>query len=160
MVTADIERAEDAEKARRHDLARAEFEHAIADAHDSASEHFAHKEFAETLETWGEITAAIAHLERATTLRPDDAASWHDLGILYHHRGDDTRARGALERAKQLAPRDPRPRIALGVLLLCQHELDAARVEYEGLLGLDLSDRLREKVHWMLEHLAAPPGCT
>jgi Flp pilus assembly protein TadD len=160
VVKADVERAEDAEKARRHDVARTEYERAIADAHDAVSEHFARREFAETLETWGEVPAAIAQLERTTALRPGDAASWHDLGILYHHRGDDARALAALERAKQLAPRDPRPRIALGALLLCKQDLDAARSEYQGLLDLDLPDRLREKVRWVLDHLQAPPGCT
>jgi Flp pilus assembly protein TadD len=159
-VNADVEHAEEAEKARRHDVARAAYEHAITDAHDPASEHFARREFAETLETWGEVTEAIAQLERATELRPDDTASWHDLGILYHHHGDDIRARQALLRAKRLAPRDPRPRIALGVLLLCQQDLEGARAEYQELLELDLPDRLREKVRWVLEHLQVPPSCT
>jgi Flp pilus assembly protein TadD len=160
VVRTDVERAEDAERKRQHDVARGEYEHAIADAHDPASEHFARREYAETLESWGEVPAAIAQLERIVATRPDDAASWHDLGILYHHSGNDTRARPALERAKELAPRDPRPRIALGALLLCRGDLEAARAEYQGLLELDIPDGLREKVRWVLEHLQAPPGCT
>jgi tetratricopeptide (TPR) repeat protein len=160
IVRADVERAEDAEKMRRHDVARAEYERAVAAANDPASRHFAHREFAETLETWGEVPAAIAELEAAVAAAPDDAASWHDLGILYHHQADDTHAVAALERAKQLAPRDPRPRIALGALLLCRDELVRARSEYEALLGLDLPDRLREKVRWLLDHLQSPPHCT
>ena len=160
IVRADVERAEDAEKKRQHDVARAEYEHAVADAKDPVSQHFAHREYAETLETWGEVPAAIAQLEAAVAADAGDAASWHDLGILYHHQGDDARALAALGRAKQLAPRDPRPRIALGALLLCRKDLPGARSEYQDLLDLDLPDRLREKVRWVLAHLEAPPHCT
>jgi Flp pilus assembly protein TadD len=160
VVRADVERAEDAEKQRQHDVARAGYERAVADAKDAQSQHFAHREYAETLESWGEVSAAIAQLEAAVAAEPGDAPSWHDLGILYHHEGDDTRALAALGHAKQLAPRDPRPRIALGALLLCRKDLTGARTEYQDLLDLDLPDRLREKVRWVLDHLEAPPHCT
>ena len=157
---AAVEHAEDAELHRDHDAARARYQQAIADAPDPASAIFARREFASTLEAWGEVPAAIAQLEAAVAAEAGDAASWHDLGILYHHQGDDPRALAALGRAKQLAPRDPRPRIALGALLLCRNDLAGARSEYQDLLDLDLPDRLREKVRWVLAHLEAPPHCT
>jgi len=159
-VRGDVDRAEQAELARRHDLARTEYERAVADARDPQSQHFARREFAETLETWGEFAEAIAQLEGAVAAEPGDPASWHDLGLLYHHQGDDARALAAWERSKQLAPRDPRPRIALALLHLCHGELGAARSEYQALLDLDLPDRLRDRIHWVLDHLEAPGHCS
>ena len=115
-VRDEIAAAETAEKARKHDEARAHYERAVAAAHDPPHADRAHREFAETLASWGEIPAAIAHLERATTAAPDDAAAWHDLGILRHHEHDDPGAIAALVHARTLAARDPRPRIALAAL--------------------------------------------
>jgi tetratricopeptide (TPR) repeat protein len=162
VVRADIERAEQAERARRHDLARAEYERAVADAHDPASQHLARREFAETLETWGEVPEAIAQLQAAVVAKPDDAPSWNDLGILYQKQGDDTRALAALERAKQLAPRHVKPRLALAVVRQCRNDRAGAIAEYRGLLDLDLPDRLREKIqYWVgvLEKSPGPLGC-
>jgi Flp pilus assembly protein TadD len=155
-VRADLQRAEDAERARHHDVARAEYERAIADAHDPDSIRVAHREFAETLETWGEIAAAAEHLEAAVAAKPDDAASWHDLGILHHSLGDDVAAGRALERAKQLAPNDPRPRIALAALRWARGDRAGAAAEYKDLLRLELSDRVRAKVHWAIDQLSKP----
>lgn len=158
VVVADVKRAEDAELRRDHDRARAEYEHAIADAHDPISEHFARREYADTLATWGEHAEMKRQLERAVALAPDDAASWHDLGLVYHHDGDDPQALAALERAKQLAPRDYRPRIALAALRWSRHDTGGAAAEYRALLDLDLPPRLREKVRWALDQLAKAPA--
>ena len=160
-VRADIERAEDAERARRHDDARAAYERAIADAHDPVSADVARREYAETLETWGELDMAVAQLEAAVAVKHDDPAAWNDLGVLYHHRGDDARALAALETAKQLAPADWRPRRQLAALLMALHEYDRAAAEYRAMLDLPLPDRLRDAVHRALELLAqaaAPPA--
>ncbi len=156
LVAADIRRAEDAELVRKHDVARGEYERAIADAHDPTSEAFARKEFAETLQTWGEIGEMRTQLERVVAIAPDDASAWHDLGLVFHHDGDDAHAIAALERAKQLVPRDYRPRRTLAVLLWSRHDYDRAAAEYRGMLDLDLPDRLREKVKWALDQLARP----
>jgi tetratricopeptide (TPR) repeat protein len=153
-VRADIERAEDAERARRHDEARAAYERAIADAHDPLSADIARREYAETLETWGELDTAVTQLEAAVAVKHDDPAAWNDLGVLYHHRGDDARALTALETAKQLAPADWRPRRQLAALLMALHEYDRAAAEYRAMLDLPLPDRLRDAVHRALELLA------
>lgn len=158
VVLADVERAEDAERARRHDLARAAYERAVADAHDPASVHFARREFAETLETWGELAAAIAQLEGAVAAVPTDAVAWEHLGLLYHHEGDDARALAALERSKQLAPKSYWPRKALAALRLCHNDRAGAIAEYRDLLSLDLPDRLRADVSQALEYLQRSPG--
>jgi Flp pilus assembly protein TadD len=156
VVKADVERADDAERHRRHDEARRHYEQAIADAKDPASQAFARRELAETLGSWGDYAGAIAQLEAAVAARPDDAAAWHDLGILRHHEHDDAGALAALERARTLAPDDPRPRIALAALRWSRGDVAGATTEYRGLLALDLPERLRQKVEWALEQLAKP----
>jgi Flp pilus assembly protein TadD len=156
IVKADVDRAEQAEKARQHGAARAAYDKAIADAKTPTDIAFARHELAETLISWGEIPAAIAQLEAAVAARPDDAATWHDLGILRHHEGDDAGAVAALERARALVPQDPRPRIALAALRWSRGDRTGATTEYRELLALDLPDRLRAKVQWALDQLAKP----
>lgn len=155
QVRAEIEQAEAAERARRHDVARAHYERAIAGARDPASIAFARREYAETLITWGEYPEAIAQLEGALAARPD-AASWHDLGLLRHNRGDLRGALTALEQARALAPRDPRPRVALAALRWRSGDRAGAAAEYRALLDLPLPERLRAKVQWALGELAKP----
>lgn len=155
-VRGEIDRAEQAERARKHDVARVHYERAIALAKDPASEAFARRAFAETLATWGEVREAIAQLDRSVALAGDDAAAWHDLGILRHHQGDVPGAVTALERARTLAPEDFRPRVALAALRWKAGDRAGAKTEYERLLELELPDRLRAKVKWALEQLAKP----
>lgn len=155
-VRVEIERAETAERARRHDLARVHYERAVAAARDPASIAFARREFAETLATWGAIAEAIVQLEGSIAARGDDPAAWHDLGILRHKQDDHAGAVTALERARTLAPRDPRPRIALAALHWKTGDGARALVEYRGLLELDLPSRVREQVEWAIERLANP----
>ncbi|MCB9563646.1 MAG: tetratricopeptide repeat protein [Kofleriaceae bacterium] len=147
---AAVTRAEGHERARRHDLARAEYERAIADAPDRASEIYARLELASQLAFWGEVAGAIDQLEQVLALDPSIARAWHDLGILRHHAGDDAGARAALERAVTLAPEDPRPRIALAALLWQGGDAAAARAQYQALLALDLPDAVRDKVTWAI----------
>jgi hypothetical protein len=61
-VRAEIQLAERAEKARRHDLAKIHYERAVAGAKDPASIWYARREYAETLASWGEFPQAMAHL--------------------------------------------------------------------------------------------------
>jgi Flp pilus assembly protein TadD len=155
-VRAEITQAETAEKARRHDLARAHYLRAIDAAHDPESVAFARHEYAETLVTWGEAPEARAQLELAAAKSPADPSVWHDLGILRHNAGDDPGAIQALARAEQLAPDDPRPRTALAALYWKRGDKAGAAREYRGMLALDLPERLRAKVEWALAELAKP----
>ena len=152
----EIELAETAEKSRQHEAARTHYQAAVASAKDPQSIAYARRAFAETLMSWGEYPAATAQLEAVVTATPDAAASWHDLGMLYHHAGDDARAITALEKARALQPGDPRPRISLAVLRWKRHDLAGAKAEYEGLLLLDLPERLRRKVEWAISELSRP----
>jgi Flp pilus assembly protein TadD len=155
---AAIEQAEDAELHRDHATARTRYQDAIARAPDPPSQIFARREFASTLEAWGEVPGAIAQLEAIVALDPKNAPSWHDLGILRHAQGDDAGAAAALRTAATLAPTDPRPHIALAALLWSQGDRAGAAAEYRILLGLDLPERVRTKVQWALDQLSAPPA--
>lgn len=158
-VRAQIDHAERAELARDHLAARRHYQAAVAlaaAAGDTAGGRLAGREFAETLVSWGELGAAVRELERVVAASPDDAATWHDLGIIRHGQGDVAGATVALTRAKQLAPGDARPRIALGALHWKHGDRAAARREYQELLALDLPARVRDKVQWALTQLARP----
>jgi tetratricopeptide (TPR) repeat protein len=155
QVKAEVERAEAAELARRHDEARAHYQRAIADARDPTSAAFARREYAETLISWGEYPEAIAQLEGSLAARPS-AAAWHDLGLLLHNQGDLRGAVTALEQARALAPRDLRPRVALAALRWKSGDRAGAAEEYRALLALPLPERLRAKVRWALDELAKP----
>jgi Flp pilus assembly protein TadD len=155
-VRAEIAQAENAEKARRHDLARAHYQRAIAEAHDPVSIAFARHEYAETLVSWGEAPEAHAQLEIAVAANPADPSAWHDLGLLRHHAGDDPGAIQALVRAEQLAPDDIRPRTALAALYWKRGDKPHALAEYRALLALDLPERMRAKVEWAIGELAKP----
>jgi tetratricopeptide (TPR) repeat protein len=155
-VRREVQQAEAAEKARRHDLAKIHFERAVAGAKDASSIAYACREYAETLISWGEYPAAIAQLEVALGARPDDAAGWHDLGMLRHNQGNHAGAIQALEKSRDLAPRDVRPRKALAALRWKLGDKPGAAAEYRGMLELDLPDGVRAKVEWALSLLAKP----
>jgi tetratricopeptide (TPR) repeat protein len=106
-VKAEIERAEAAEQARQHEVARSHYERAIARATDPQSIGYARREFAETLATWGEIEAARGQLEQAVAASPDDPIAWQMLGVVRASKevDDVPGAIAALERSKALAPR-------------------------------------------------------
>jgi tetratricopeptide (TPR) repeat protein len=174
VVRAEIEAAEDAEKQRDHEVARAHYEAAVAAAHDPRSAGFAHREYGETLATWGENEAARTHLEASVAAVATDPMAWQMLGILRAKLGDSAGAFTALERSKQLAPRAWVPRRDLAVLhwslgegrtadpdpaVAATHRA-AALAEYKAMLDLDLPDRLREKVRWAIDVLSRParPG--
>src|SRR6185503_8648396 len=94
-VRAEVDKAETAEKARQHDVARAHYQRAIAAARDAESIAFARHEYAETLVSWGEAP------QRAEQLAPRDTRPRTALAALYWKRGDRAAAareyRGLLE---------------------------------------------------------------
>lgn len=150
----EVASAEAALRRRDYDGARAGYARAIASAPDGASEAYARRELADMLILVDERQAAADELTRVTALRPDDPATWHDLGIVRHSLGDIDGAAAALGKAKALAPADARPRIALAALLWERGDKPAAKQEYEQLLELDLPPRLRDKVQWAIGELS------
>jgi Tfp pilus assembly protein PilF len=174
-VRDELALAEEAERARDHERARAHYERAIKVATDPASAGLAHREFAETLATWGELDNARAQFERAVVAAPKDPIAWQELGIVRANQGDIPGAFAAAERAKQLAPKAFPPRRDLAVLhwrlgegrdrhpdpaVADQHRA-AALAEYRAILDeIELPDRYRDKVKWAIDVLskpAAPP---
>ena len=157
QVKADIVAAEDAEKARHHDDARRYYEQAVADARDPTSKHIAHREYGETLATWGEVEAAKTQLEASIAAIDSDPIAWQMLGIVRHKLGDIPGAFAALEKSKALAPKAWIPRRDLAVLYWSQGQRTEALAEYKAMLDLDLPARLREKVEWAIDQLSKPP---
>ncbi len=150
--------AENAELRRDHAGARQRYQRAIADAPDPPSVVCARREYAAALESWGEVSAAIAQLDAVVAVDAENAPSWHDLGILRHAQGDDRGAAVALRNAERFAPDDPRPRIALAALLWRMGDRQGAAGEYRVVLTLEIPQRVREKVQWALKELARAPG--
>lgn len=159
-VRAEIAQAEQAERGRRHDLAKIHYEKAVAGAKDPASIGYANREYAETLVTWGEFPLAIQHYETALGVHPKDPRSWHDLGMLRHKQGDNAGAIKALETSRDQAPKDPRPLKTLAVLRWKLGDRAGALAEYKRMLELDLPDRLRGQVEWAIKELQSPAGAT
>jgi tetratricopeptide (TPR) repeat protein len=155
-VKADILLAEEAEKARNHDEARRYYGKAVAEATDPASKHIAHREYGETLATWGEIEAADKHLEAAVRADASDPIAWQMLGIVRHKRGDINNAIIALQKSKELAPKAWIPRRDLAVVYWKQGQRDLALAEYKAMLDLELPARMREKVEWAISVLGKP----
>lgn len=157
-VMAEIERAEQAELQRDHEVARRHYERAIETAKDPESVAFARREFAETLAEWGETEAARGQLEKAIAANPGDPIAWQMLGIVRASDAinDIPGAFAALEKSKALAPRSWIPRRDLAVLHWKVGERAEALAEYRAMLDLDLPSRLREKVKWAIEELSKP----
>jgi tetratricopeptide (TPR) repeat protein len=169
-VRLEIDKAEAAEKQRQHLVARQHYEAAVVAARDPASVGFAHREFGETLATWGETAEARTHLEASVAAVPADPIAWQMLGIVRVKLGDVPGAFAALEKAKALAPRAWVPRRDLAVLhwslgegrsaapdpaIAARHRV-AALAEYQAMLDLELPDRLRDKVQWAIDVLSKP----
>ncbi len=157
VVRADVQSAEAAELKRDHDVARARYERAIADARDPKSESFARREYANTLASWGEVPAAIAQLERAVVATPADPRPWQDLGVLRSNQDNLAGARDALEHAKALIPDKYPPRVALAALRWKSGDTAGALAEYRELATLELPERLRTKVLWAIDQLSPKP---
>lgn len=153
-VSGAINAAEAHEARRDHAAARASYQEAIRIATDPVSEAFARREFAEALLHWGEVEAAVAQLARCAELAPHHAANWHDLGIARAALRDQSGAEAALVRARELAPRDARPRIALAALRWRGGNREGAKQEYQQLLALPLPPKLRARVEWALRELS------
>ena len=155
-----VAHADDAERARRHDQARALYQAALREAADPLSRAYAARAYADVLLLWGEAVAAAEALQAVVEAAPEDPAGWHDLGIVRHSLGDLVGAQTALQRAVALAPADPRPHIALAALYWKTGQRAEAVAEYRVLLTLELPARVRAKVEWAVEQLTRPaePG--
>lgn len=122
-------------------------------AADDFNRAYAGRSYALALIFWGEYDRAETELERVVRWRRSDVASWHDLGMLRHRRGDMLGAEQSFRRAIALRKNNPRSRIALAALLWKARRWGAALTEYRALLELELPSRVRKKVQWAIRVL-------
>ncbi len=80
---------------------------------------------------------AVALLEDAKRIAPDDAAIASELGRVYLVSGAPEKALTEFGRALALSPNDPRAFTNRGVALLMMHQGDAARQDFTRALSLD-----------------------
>jgi len=152
-VAALVKQAKQHERKRRYDKARVLYTRAKTEAPDDHSRAFAGRSLALALIFWGEYAGAETELEGVLRLYKGDVASWHDLGMLRHRRGDLLGAEQSFRTAIKLRSNNPRTRIALAALLWKSKRLADALVEYKALLQLELPPRIRDKVRWAIKVL-------
>jgi tetratricopeptide (TPR) repeat protein len=80
---------------------------------------------------------AITHLRHLLTLIPDDAASWHALGLALIDSGDTAAAADALRQASGLQPDDVSVLVDLGHAVYGLHHVDEAAALLTRALELD-----------------------
>ncbi len=152
--------AQQAELKRQHFEARAHYEEAHQLASTAQAQATVARQFADTLLSWGEFTDAQTQLELVVLHQPNQAAGWHDLGMVRYRLGLPAGAEVALRRAVTLAPSEPRPRIALAALFWATHRPADALREYHALRQLALPAAVRSKVDWAIAQLSPPATAT
>ncbi len=153
-----IENAQEYERARRYDLARAAYARAVAEAPDRTSGGWAARQMARALVFWGEYVDAEKALERTVELVPGEFTAWHDLGMVREELRKLPQAEAAFRRSIALRPRLAPSRIALAALLVNQRRWQEALVEYDHLLALDLPERLVSRIEQARKMIRAEMG--
>lgn len=74
----------------------------------------------------GQTAAALADIERAIAVAPDDTEAWFRKGEMLRHSGDDTAALAAFDQALETNPGALRVRLARAALHLQYGQLEAA----------------------------------
>jgi len=85
----------------------------------------------------GQSKEALALLETAATLAPNNAYCRLTLGMAYRQLGQQERAQDELEKATQLEPGNARAHYQLGRLYKELHDLDRAQAEFKKTADLD-----------------------
>lgn len=92
---------------------------------------------ATVLEEQGQISEAIAELEKANVISPNDSGLAFQLGLVYYRQDRLTDARNELERAKQINPEDSNTKYMLGLVYSRQARTSDALLEFEAVLELN-----------------------
>jgi tetratricopeptide (TPR) repeat protein len=85
----------------------------------------------------GQTQAALASLEQATRIAPDDHRAWNELGILNLERGNASEARAHFMRALALAPDLAEAHCNLGIIALDALDIDAGIASLRRALALN-----------------------
>lgn len=154
-IQALLQQAEDAERARDYHRARALYQRAIDESPDAASAALANRDMASALIFWGEYEGGRDRLVQSLEHDNSQARVWHDLGMVQDHLEQPEEALVSLAKAVELAPKEPRARIAYAALLVKQAQYAAAILEYESLLELSIPPRIEAAAHKALDMLRA-----
>lgn len=152
-IVALSDKAEAAERKRQHLDARAFMQQAVDRAQDPVSAAYANRKMARLLLFWRMEAEALPYLEQSVTSGPDQAPVWNDLGVVYSNLGQPAKARAALQRSVELAPKEPRARLGLAAELVRQKDFRTAQSHYRVLLTLDIPAKIENATHRVLELL-------
>ncbi len=100
------------------------------------------------------LDEALAMVERAVTLEPDNGAYLDSLGWAHYQKGDYAAARGPLERAAELTGEDATVLEHLGDVYLALGQVEDASSAYQR--ALELHDENTHSLQRKLESLARP----
>lgn len=152
-IVALNKKAEEAERRREHLKAQAYLQQAVEQAQDPTSAAYANRQMASLLLFWHEQAQALPYLEMSVEHDPGQVPVWNDLGVVYSSLQMPAKARAALERAVQLAPKEPKSRMSLAAELVRQSEFELARSHYKVLLTLKIPPRIENATHRALKLL-------
>src|SRR5215468_5820903 len=88
----------------------------------------------------GDLDKAIADLDQAVRLAPDDAQAYHDRGNAWVRKGDTDRALADFERALQIEPQDPGIFRDRGLMWQRNGELDKALGDFDHAVRMSFTD--------------------
>lgn len=107
---------------------------------------------ASVFEERGQVQEAIAELEKANVISPNDSGLAFQLGLVYYRQDRLTDARKELERAKQISPNDSNTKYILGLVYDRQGRSSDALSEFQGVLAFNPGN---EEVRNIVENLKA-----
>ena len=100
---------------------------------------------------------ALAELETATVLQPDNAESWLLKATLLRRLDRIDEAQTAIERAGELAPLDPLVGLEAGVIALFSGREDAARASWQSVIDLGPDSPSAQTARNYLAQIAPSP---
>jgi len=112
----------------------------------------AHFLIAAVYEERGESAEAVARLEEARELAPNDLELAFQLAVMYRQRDQLTKAQDELERAKRINPNHSNTRYLLGLVYSDKDETAKAISEFEAVATLNPGN---EQIEQILENLKA-----
>lgn len=144
------------------DLPRAEtiLRRAKNDAQSAASaplQAIAATDLARVLVAQEQAEGALAELDLATSLQPDNAESWLLKATLLRRMERLEEAQPAIERASEHAPSDPLIGLEAGIIALFSGREEAARASWQSVIDLQPEGPTAQIAQNYLAQISAPP---
>ena len=114
-------------------------------------------DLARVMVTQGLGVEALAELETATSLSPQNAESWLLKATLLRRLDRLDEAQMAIERAVDLAPADPQAGLEAGVIAVLSGRDEAARASWQSVIDLQPTSPAALTAQSYIAQLAAPP---